>query len=718
MAAAANAYQAASAVAAVAGKGGSGTLAAAEAGVGFKSASSSADSHRVVSQGSTLQAGGNLSLTSTAGDIHVVQGNLSAGNTLRLDSAGDIALEAGRSQMQDKSNSRNAGVEVGMGAAVGAQTGVYAYAEASVGSSKSNASSSTWHSTTLSGQHIVLNAEGDTTLRGATATAGRIDLNTGGTLTIESLQDLAQSESDNSQVGGRVQVSFGTAWDVSGYASGGQAGGNYQAVGEQSGLFAGDGGYHVNAGHVNLIGGAIASTNAGNSELSAQTLTFSDLHNTMAHQASSGSISGGFGGGAGDYQGSSTTLGKVDGGSFGGGVTMTESGSGRSTTHATLTEGNITIGGQQTTAAGLGINTDAGAAHRALDALPNAEQQLANQQAMAAAMGTVVGTSKQIAGDIQAHQANKAADAYFAGLSSEEQTRFVGLDAAAQDRELSANSPAYNDAKQWGIGGANSRALEAVTTLLVGATSGQGGGQVAANALAPYAAQLIGERFDENHGSDPNPAAQLLSHALLGALLAEVNGGNAASGAGAAADETGHASSRDGDLGIGGKRGPQGTGSSCSLRRQVPQPEKAVFFLPSAGFRGKGTAGPGLGPAVPGWLLTPSARGRHRCRPWRWEWQNARPRQLSRLAASVLLQWALKGPGQPWELCDEQATAGRSPDLDCRAAVGPVAGAGVCRGTLGRGDHPAAGCRGGGHAAGRGTGAASGRRSAGRGSGR
>lgn len=535
MAAAANAYQAASAVAAVAGKGGSGTLAAAEAGVGFKSASSSADSHSVVSHGSTLQAGGNLSLTSTAGDIHVVQGNLSAGNSLSLDSAGDIALEAGRSQMQDKSNSRNAGVEVGMGAAVGAQTGVYAYAEASVGSSKSNASSSTWHNTTLSGQHIVLNAEGDTTLRGATATAGRIDLTTGGTLTIESLQDLAQSESDNSQVGGRVQVSFGTAWDVSGYASGGQAGGNYQAVGEQSGLFAGDGGYHVQAGHVNLIGGAIASTNAGNSELSAQTLTFSDLHNTMAHQASSGSISGGFGGGAGEYQGTNTALGKADGGSFGGGVPMIESGSGHSTTHATLTEGNIVIDGQQTTAAGLGINTDAGAAHRALDALPNAEQQLANQQAMAAAMGTVVGTSKQIAGDIQAHQANKAADAYFAGLSSEEQTRFVGLDAAAQDRELSANSPAYNDAKQWGIGGANRRALEAVTTLLVGATSGQGGGQVAANALAPYAAQLIGERFDENHGSAPNAAAQLLSHALLGALLAEVNGGNAASGAGAAA---------------------------------------------------------------------------------------------------------------------------------------------------------------------------------------
>ncbi|WP_259462223.1 MULTISPECIES: toxin glutamine deamidase domain-containing protein [Stenotrophomonas] len=71
--------------------------------------------------------------------------------------------------------------------------------------------------------------------------------------------------------------------------------------------------------------------------------------------------------------------------------------------------------------------------------------------------------------------------------------------------------------------------------MLLGATSGQGGGQVVANALAPYAANLIGDKFDAKHGSDPNAALQLLSHALLGALLAEVNGGNAGGGAAAAA---------------------------------------------------------------------------------------------------------------------------------------------------------------------------------------
>ncbi|WP_279324013.1 hypothetical protein [Stenotrophomonas indicatrix] len=38
-----------------------------------------------------------------------MQGNLSAGNTLSLDSAGDILLEAGKAHVADRSKSSNAG---------------------------------------------------------------------------------------------------------------------------------------------------------------------------------------------------------------------------------------------------------------------------------------------------------------------------------------------------------------------------------------------------------------------------------------------------------------------------------------------------------------------------------------------------------------------------------------------------------------------------------
>ncbi|MDC4843938.1 VENN motif pre-toxin domain-containing protein, partial [Acinetobacter baumannii] len=86
--------------------------------------------------------------------------------------------------------------------------------------------------------------------------------------------------------------------------------------------------------------------------------------------------------------------------------------------------------------------------------------------------------------------------------------------------------------QQWGMGGDKSRALNAVTTAITGALGGQTDLQVAANTLAPYAANVIGEKF--GHGEDKNKAAQLASHAILGATLAYLNGGNPAAGGSAA----------------------------------------------------------------------------------------------------------------------------------------------------------------------------------------
>ncbi|XQA63752.1 hemagglutinin repeat-containing protein [Xanthomonas sacchari] len=469
-------------------------------------------------------------------------------------------MEAGKSSGSEQSKGSNAGLEVGVGASVGAQTGVYAYVQASVGSHSSNADSATWKNTELAAQNISLTSKGDTTLRGAVAKADRIDVQTGGDLTIESLQDTSNIQSKESGYGGRIQVSFGTAWDASGYASTAKANGNSSGVTEQSGLFAGKGGYHVDAGNVNLIGGAIASTNADNSDLTANSLTFSDLQNRMGYSASSGSVSGGFGSsgdGGKDANGNPTSspsagdqlkdikntvatgnYGSVNNGGLGGGLPMSQSGNDSTTTRATLTEGNITIGGKRTTAAETGINTDASKANEALATLPDVRKVLAEQQAMGAAAGTVLETSRQVAGDIAANAAKKTAearDAYLKGLNGDQQAAFAKLDPTQQQDLLLSQSAAYRDAytsqTQWGTGGEYSRALQAVTTALVGGVSGQSGTQVASNALAPYAAQLIGRTFDGDHGSDPNAAAQLLSHALLGAVLAEANGSSAASGA-------------------------------------------------------------------------------------------------------------------------------------------------------------------------------------------
>ena len=82
------------------------------------------------------------------------------------------------------------------------------------------------------------------------------------------------------------------------------------------------------------------------------------------------------------------------------------------------------------------------------------------------------------------------------------------------------------------MGGNSSRALNAVTTAITAALGGQTDLQVVTNTLAPYAAQVIGKEF--GHGADKNTAAQLVSHAILGATLAYINGGDPTAGGSAA----------------------------------------------------------------------------------------------------------------------------------------------------------------------------------------
>ncbi|MDY6481541.1 VENN motif pre-toxin domain-containing protein [Acinetobacter faecalis] len=82
------------------------------------------------------------------------------------------------------------------------------------------------------------------------------------------------------------------------------------------------------------------------------------------------------------------------------------------------------------------------------------------------------------------------------------------------------------------MGGDSSRALNAVTIAITAALGGQTDLQAATNALAPCAAQIIGQEF--GHGEDKNTAAQLISHAILGATLAYINGGDPTAGGSAA----------------------------------------------------------------------------------------------------------------------------------------------------------------------------------------
>ena len=63
-------------------------------------------------------------------------------------------------------------------------------------------------------------------------------------------------------------------------------------------------------------------------------------------------------------------------------------------TRATLSEGNITIGGQATTTTALGIHSDASTAHRSVDTLPNLQEIIDKQKTVADATSTIVAATR------------------------------------------------------------------------------------------------------------------------------------------------------------------------------------------------------------------------------------------------------------------------------------------------------------------------------------
>ncbi|WP_230338125.1 hemagglutinin repeat-containing protein [Paralysiella testudinis] len=516
-------------------------LAKAEIGVGFKTSKSQQDSRYAQSQSNALNAGGNISLTSREGDIRAQHSQIKAGDTIALNSAKDIILESGQSQQQADGKNSNAGLSVGMGVSVGAQTGVYVYGEAGWGSGKNQLDANTHSNTTLQSNKLVLNSKGDTTLKGASASANRIDADIGGKLHIESLQDQVDQSSSQTGAGVRVQVSFGTAWEASGNFSSDKTSGSLSAVNQQSGLFAGDGGYHINADSVHLKGGAIASTAAKeHNQLTTKQLSFEDIRNHSNYSASSVALAGSYGSNSPGQNTDNaafqdTKLGKAFANSAGDGgfnyspsLPQQTSGNDSSTTRATLSAGNLTIGGKATTVEALGIHSDPASAHRQLAELPDLQAVLAQQKTVAQATATIAGAARTFSSDRVKAAERAKAEAQTQLQAAEKSNDLSQIETAKQQYQQAEQA-----AKDWGIGGGNSRALSAVTTAITGALGGQNGLQVASNTLAPYAAATIGNTFGHN-GSDPNQAAQLLSHAILGATLAYVNGGNASSGAVAA----------------------------------------------------------------------------------------------------------------------------------------------------------------------------------------
>ena len=265
-------------------------LASVSLGVGVKSSKSTETASSSNPAVTTIRAGGSVAVVAREGSITGHGVGIAAGVDAfgrPTGGAGDVLLSAGKdirltsveAEGRSESASRSFAASVGVGASIGGSGGGSGGLEASVSASSAKGAS-TW--TRQLNAHVAgtgtvsLFAGKDIDLEGAVVAGHRVVARAGGDLTIASRQDTASY--DERALGGSLSVGGGGG---SGGVRKDTVTADYANVAEQSGLFAGSGGYDVAVGGaVTLKGGAIASTaeKALNS-LVADSLAFSDIEN-------------------------------------------------------------------------------------------------------------------------------------------------------------------------------------------------------------------------------------------------------------------------------------------------------------------------------------------------------------------------------------------------------------------------------------------------------
>ncbi|EOJ9997257.1 contact-dependent inhibition toxin CdiA, partial [Escherichia coli] len=474
--------------------------------------------------GSTLNAGNNLSVVATGknrgdnrGDIVIAGSQLKAGGNTSLDAANDVLLSgaANTQKTTGRNSSSGGGVGVSIGAGKGAGISAFASVNAAKGSEKGNGTE--WTETTIdSGKTVTINSGRDTVLNGAQVNGNRIIADVGHDLLISSQQDTSKYDSKQTSVAAGGSFTFGSMTG-SGYiaASRDKMKSRFDSVAEQTGMFAGDGGFDITVGrHTQLDGAVIASTaTPDKNHLDTGTLGFSDLHNEADYKVSHSGISLSGGGSFGDkFQGN------MPGGMISAGG---HSGHAEGTTQAAVADGTIIIRDRDNQKQNLAnLSRDPVHANDSISPIFDKEKEQRRLQTVGliSDIGSQVADIARTQGELNALKA--AQDKYGpvpADATEEQRQAYL-----AKLRE----TPEYKkEQEKFGTGSDIQRGIQAATAALQGLAGDNIAGALA-GASAPELANFIGH----NAGINDNDAAKAIAHAILGGVTAALQGNNAAAG--------------------------------------------------------------------------------------------------------------------------------------------------------------------------------------------
>ncbi len=504
---------------------------------GSQSSKSEQQSEQTVAKGSTLTAGNNLSIQATGSGVKGVDGDLTiqgsqikAGNNILLQANRDVNLVSAENTSKLEGKNTSSGGSVGVGVGVGSGgwgISVSASANQGKGSEKGNGTTHT-ETTVDAGNRLTIISGRDTTLTGAQAGGETVKVDAGRHLTLTSEQDSDRYDSKQQNASAGGSFTFGSmSGSASVNLSRDKMHSNYDSVQEQTGIFAGRGGFDVTTGqHTQLNGAVIASTaTADKNRLDTGTLGFSDIENLAdfktEHQSAGlstgGSVAGNF-------------LGNMANNLL---VGANHEGHADSTTQSAVSAGNITIRDTQSQKQDVAdLKRDAAHANQTLSPIfdREKEQQRLQQAQLIGEIGNQVADIARTEGQIAGEKAKRDPAAL-------NQAR-AELEAAGKPfTEQDVAQRAYNNgmaASGFGTGGKYQQAIQAATAAVQGLAGGNLSAALAGGA-APYLAEVVKTMTTDPVTGEVNKAANVTAHAVVNAALAVAQGNNALAGAAGAA---------------------------------------------------------------------------------------------------------------------------------------------------------------------------------------
>ena len=241
-----------------------------------------AQSGDVVGRGVQISAG-----VGKDGQKTTASGDHNNGNVL-ISAAGKVDLESVQATSDSKSSSKSGSASIGVAASIDASGNIFnagPTANAAYASGKQVASSVTQVNSNVTGTNTVTVVAGDKlTLAGGVLSGNTVNASAANGIVIESRRDTA-SYDEKSQ---SAQLGISSSGINGGYNQG-TITGDYANVSQQSGIFAGSGGYHVSTdGTIDLKGGFIGSSaDPKKNDLAANQILYSNIENSMSASSSS-----------------------------------------------------------------------------------------------------------------------------------------------------------------------------------------------------------------------------------------------------------------------------------------------------------------------------------------------------------------------------------------------------------------------------------------------